>query len=116
MVLDEIEGQRRNILETRLSVDQMAMDFLSVDVIGTESLFPVIVKADGDCFPSSGSVFAFGCIDRVNEICVRIIVELALNEHLYLNSKYLKQGKLSRDRQAKCVSTKGYIKCILYVL
>ncbi|XP_046326072.1 uncharacterized protein LOC124110747 [Haliotis rufescens] len=58
--LEEIEGQSRSALGNILTVDQRALDMYPNDVPGDKVLFPTIVRADRECLPSSGSIFAYG--------------------------------------------------------
>jgi len=52
----------------------------------------VTVRADGDCLPASGSVFAFGNDAHPNEIRTRMAIELVLHKDYYLDDNYLKKG------------------------
>ena len=50
------------------------------------------VRADGNCLPASGSVFAFGNDDHTDEIRTRIVVKLALHKDYYLGDHTLING------------------------
>ena len=55
----------------------------------------VKVKADGDCLPACGSVFAYGNDLHVFEMRTRIVAELTLNEEYYLNETNLIKGEVA---------------------
>ena len=84
--------QSVTVLSSNLEVDTDAMDLYPNDVPDSRVLFPCIVPADGNCLPSSGSVFGYGCPDFSAEIRLRILCELALNEDTYLNNDFLLKG------------------------
>ena len=84
--------QSVTVLSSNLEVDIDAMDLYPNDVPDSRVLFPCIVPADGNCLPSSGSVFGYGCPDFSAEIRLRILCELALNEDTYLNNGFLLKG------------------------
>jgi hypothetical protein len=64
---EEIEGHPRSVCGGTQTVYMVAFDVYPDDVPGEETIFPTHVKADGDCLPSSGSVFAFGHEDRSSQ-------------------------------------------------
>lgn len=90
--LNDITGEPRYILKESLSVDHTVIDICPVDIPDDRSRFPVTVRADGDCLPGSGSVFAFGNDAHPNEIRTRIAIELALHKDYYLDDNNLKKG------------------------
>jgi hypothetical protein len=51
-----------------------------------------MLKQTAISLPSSGSVFAFGHEDRAKDMRARIVIELALNEELYLSHQHLQKG------------------------
>ncbi|RUS85585.1 hypothetical protein EGW08_006668 [Elysia chlorotica] len=57
------------------------------------------VRADGNCLPACGAVFAFGEDIKPKDIRIRIIEELVSNQNYYLDEKNLKKGydKTSKD-------------------
>ncbi|KAK6168560.1 hypothetical protein SNE40_021068 [Patella caerulea] len=59
-------------------MDVDAMEILPNDIPDDRILYPCIVKADGNCLPSSGSVFSHGHINATAELRVRILSELVL--------------------------------------
>lgn len=90
--LNSIVGAPRYILEEGLSVDYTAIDVYPEDVPGDKTCFPVTVRADGNCLPASGSVFAFGNDDHSYEIRARIVVEMTLHKNYYLEDHNLING------------------------
>jgi len=60
-----------------LVVDDTCLDMYPDDVVQESIIYPVTVKADGNCLPRSGSVLAFG-----NES----------HQDVYLSDEYLQQG------------------------
>ena len=56
------------------------------------SMYPCKSTANGNCLPSSASVFAFNSLQRTSEMRVRIIIESVKNEKQYLQHEYLTQG------------------------
>ena len=73
-----------------MSVDHTAIDICPVNIPDDRSRFPVRVRADGDCLPASGSVFAFGNDAHANEIrtqIARIAIKLALHKDYYRSTK-----------------------------
>ena len=59
-----------------------------------KTVFAVKVRADGDCLPGTGSVFAYGNDQMSEEIRLRIIVtvESVLYSDYYLNEDNLRKG------------------------
>ena len=57
-----------------------------------ENLYPWKVHADGNCLLSTASVFGYGNADQVEEMGVRIILELVQNEDLYVKDDFLVLG------------------------
>ncbi|XP_070193526.1 uncharacterized protein [Littorina saxatilis] len=55
-------------------------------------LYPICIYGDGNCFPRTLSVLAFGRPDHHTEMRVRIVAELVLNYNIYLSTSYLAQG------------------------
>ena len=73
-----------HIGEQPVVVDDVARCLMPEDA--PERYFPVCVKADGNCFPRALSLLLFGTEDHHLELRCRIVMELALNEDLYLNA------------------------------
>lgn len=48
------------ILSNGLEVDELAVDHYPDDVPDKRTLYPCKTKADGNCLPSTGSIFAIG--------------------------------------------------------
>ena len=57
------------------------MTLFTTDVPG-DVLYPVCVKAVGNCLPYAGSVIAFGNQNHATEMGVRIILELVMFSNL----------------------------------
>ena len=89
--LEPLTGRQRS-----LSGDKLTLNTFSSELIPTyaqdKTLFAVKVRADGDCLPRSGSVFAYGNDQISEEIRLRIIVESVLNCDYYLNEINLRKG------------------------
>jgi hypothetical protein len=84
-----------SIMDTKLHVDEDAMDLHPSDTPQTHVMYPVNVTADGNCLLYTGSILAFGNENYGTEIRVRIIVEAVLNRKLYLTHNYLCYGASS---------------------
>lgn len=56
---------------------------LSAAEIPNAQTYPVVVRADGDCLPACGSVYAFGHDQRPAELRARIVHELACHSEYY---------------------------------
>ena len=63
----------------------------------TSCLSPVSVSADGNCLPRSGSVLAFGHENFADEIRVRLVIELVLNEDLSERLIPATRGRIRRQ-------------------
>lgn len=87
----DIGNVQATVLTTGLPTDETALTLFPTDVPG-DILYPVCVKADGNCLHYTGSVIAFGNDNHAIEIRVRIIVKLALNSDLHLSQEYLQRG------------------------
>ncbi|KAK6183523.1 hypothetical protein SNE40_010993 [Patella caerulea] len=92
MHLPEVQGSSRFILHGGFNVDTQAMDMYPTDTPHSQNRYPVIVRADGDCLPACGSVFAYGHDNNTDEMRLRIIHELALNVDYYLEECNLTRG------------------------
>ncbi|KAH3736277.1 hypothetical protein DPMN_042840 [Dreissena polymorpha] len=92
-----------SFIDHDFDIDQDAVSNIPDDVQvpkGADKLVPVKVNSDGNCLPSCGSVFAFATPDRSDEMRVRIIKELALNEDAYLDDTFLKKGLTSKNEKS----------------
>ena len=99
IVEGDIMGTNRSIDNDKLLVDCQALKIFPLDVPGPRS-YPATVRADGDCLPGCGSVYAFGSDQHPAEIRVHIVHELALHEEYYLTEDNLRKGH-SRDKKHK---------------
>ena len=87
------------------SRDKTASTLMPDDVSCTTSrLVPVSVMADGNCLLRSGSVLAFGYEDFADEIRARIVIELVMHEHHYLDGSFLRQGTCIDDKDGECLT------------
>jgi hypothetical protein len=89
---EEVHGTDRFIQDSAFEVDNNALKMLPPDLPKTSRVYPVMVRADGDCLPGCGSVYAFGHDKKPAEMRVRIIHELALNSEFYLDEESMKRG------------------------
>ncbi|XP_052257491.1 uncharacterized protein LOC127862419 [Dreissena polymorpha] len=80
-----------------LEADFNVIDNMPDDIPSVADICPCIVKEDGNCLPSCGSVFAFGQSETVAEIRVRIMIELVNNENNYLDDDFLNKGVDASD-------------------
>lgn len=87
-----IPMHQSSIMSTGLQVDEDALQICPTDIPQDCILYPVKVRADGNCLPYTGSIIAFGNEDRAAEIRVKIIVEAVLHMDLYLSHEYLGRG------------------------
>ena len=60
--------------------------------IANASVYPMLVKGDGNCLPRCGSLLAYGSEEYHHDIRIRIALELIMNKTLYLDSAYLCRG------------------------
>lgn len=80
------------ILSNGLEVDELAVDRYPDDVPDKRTLYPCKTKADGNCLPSTGSIFAYGDPNHTSEMRVRILHELVLHKDMYLDNDFLSRG------------------------
>ena len=81
----------RHLMTGLYEVDLRSIDLAPGDIPG-DIRVPINVVADGNCLPRCGSVYAFGHEKLHPEIRVRIVMELALHQMIYLDNNYLQQG------------------------
>ena len=55
-------------------------------------VFPLLVKADGNCLPRCGSLLAYGSQEYHHDIRIRIALDLINNKNMYLDSAFLSRG------------------------
>ena len=58
---------------------------------------PIPIFGDGNCFPRCGSMFICGHEDRHVEMRVRIAVEMAMNDDVYLDDALLSEGATQEE-------------------
>ena len=80
-----------NVLSLDIEIDTEGAEYMSVD-LPEENLYPLKVYADGNCLQSTASIFGYGNANQVEEMRVRIILELVQNEDLYLKDDFLELG------------------------
>lgn len=83
--LPPVQAQQRYMVSQKQKLDDIAFD----DLPDEFEEYPVIVKSDGDCLPSCGSVFIHGNTEETDEVRLRIVHELCTNDDLYLSDEYL---------------------------
>lgn len=80
-------------------IDKDAEKLLPKDSPIIHKKVPVMVSADGDCLPHSGSFIAFGNEDGHKEMRARIVMELAIHKDIYLDNGYLRRGMHGRAQK-----------------
>jgi hypothetical protein len=85
-------------------VDQDSYEIAPGDLPGPIRI-PIKTVGDGNCLPRCGSLFAFGTERRHIEIWTRIVIELVVNEDLYLDDVYLNKGTDSQEPLSKLYAT-----------
>ncbi|CAG2186302.1 unnamed protein product [Mytilus edulis] len=88
-ITETLHGKDRFIEKDNFAIDNRSMKLFPDDVCTDKTLFPVQVRADGNCLPACGSVFVFGNDSYADEIRAHIIKELSLNKKFYLDKNYL---------------------------
>jgi len=101
--IGKVSGQGRSF--EGFCVDHIALSLLPP---GNESHLPVTVKADGDCMPAAGSVFAYGSDQFSDEIRARIVIEHCLNSEYYLEEGNLLHGADDMNSKRKGLLIKAY--------
>ena len=93
------KGSHWNCMSCKLGqeVDEVSMDLAPGDLTGNIK-FPIKIIGDGNCLPRCGSMLAFKNEDHHLEIRVRIVLELALNETVYMNNDYLRRGIIGKGQ------------------
>ena len=101
MLSFEIQGKPSELYVMQgHEVDEMSMDVAPSDLAGNIK-YPIKIIGDGNCLPRCGSMLAFGNEDHHLEIRARIVVELALNETVYMNDEYLRRGVIGQGGKGK---------------
>ncbi|CAC5413766.1 unnamed protein product [Mytilus coruscus] len=81
------------IVTHNLAADRQAIDCMPRDGLALfGSMLPVCVVGDGNCLPRSASVACFGNETAHKEIRARIVVEMCLYKHQYVDNEYLNKG------------------------
>ncbi|XP_063446520.1 uncharacterized protein LOC134726055 [Mytilus trossulus] len=85
-----------------LAADRQAIDCMPRDGLELfSSMLPVCVIGDGNCLPRSASVACFGNETAHKEIRARIVVEMCLYKHQYVDNEYLNKGVDLPQKEAK---------------
>ena len=74
----------------RHRLDKIAHKALHTDA--PQNVIPVVTLGDGNCFPRSLSIAAFGDDSRHVEIRSKIVMESVLHKDMYLSNEYLAEG------------------------
>jgi hypothetical protein len=85
--------------EQRTKTDLVANSYLPSALKGPNTSI-LSVLGDGNCLPRCGSLVCFGVESGHIEMRGRIIVELVLHEHLYLQDSYLSDGFVPRKNES----------------
>ena len=88
----DVLSQSVSNIKDREEIDFDALKLFPSDVHPSIPVYPGKSHADGNCFPSSASRFAYNTYDNTTEMRVRIIVESVNNEKSYLTSSVLARG------------------------
>jgi hypothetical protein len=95
-----------NMLDYKLTADKVALDLIPEDVRDQcHGQLPINVLGDGNCLARSASVLVFGNEDGHEEIRARIVVELATNEDMYTDNKFLNRGMEFPGKEAEHLNT-----------
>ncbi|CAC5413754.1 unnamed protein product [Mytilus coruscus] len=90
------------IVTHNLAADRQAIDCMPRDGLALfSSMLPVCVVGDGNCLPRSASVACFGNETAHKEIRARIVVEMCLYKHQYVDNEYLNKGVDLPQKEAK---------------
>ncbi|KAK6196383.1 hypothetical protein SNE40_001618 [Patella caerulea] len=76
-----------SLLSTRKKIDQNSLTLVPDDLEEYGELYPAIINGDGNCLPRCVSLLAYGTESKFKEIRQRIVVELVINEKLYLEDE-----------------------------
>ncbi|CAC5392135.1 unnamed protein product [Mytilus coruscus] len=93
----DIDMVTHNLAADRHTTDCMPRDRLAL----FSSMLPVCVVGDGNCLPRSDIVACFGNETAHKEIRARIVVEMCLYKHQYVDKEYLNKGVHLPQKEAK---------------
>ncbi|KAK3756454.1 hypothetical protein RRG08_040359 [Elysia crispata] len=96
--LEPLTGRQRSLSGDKLTLNTFSSELIPTDA-QDKTLFAVKVRADGDCLPGSGSVFAYGNDQMSEEIRLRIIVESVLNYSKFRGQKPFAQIDLAKSSE-----------------
>lgn len=83
----------------QLPVDHFSLALYSNDI--DNGMSPRIVYGYGNCLFRAGAYFIWGNQENHREVSVRIIIEMAMNEDIYLNDGFLSSGLLTTASLSK---------------
>ncbi|MCG8046239.1 MAG: hypothetical protein N0E48_11390, partial [Candidatus Thiodiazotropha endolucinida] len=102
-----VDPSKLHLLMNGIEIDESASDYIPSELLASE-LLACKVHSDGNCLPSTASVFAYCNKHQVDEMRVRIILEQVKHEKHYLNDNFLQTGKYGRSMDPKRSTKKQY--------
>ena len=106
--LEPMEENLKICLHENDEIDYVALKFCTHEV---QHLTPISSIADGNCFPRSLSTLIYGDQRSHVELCVRIVIEGAVNKNKYLNNGYL-STESSKDLVSQyCMYSGSLVPC-----
>ena len=88
------------VVSTKMPVDQLSLSVMPNDVSYDDNLKPVSTVGDGNCFPRSLSVLAYGHQNNHQEMRARLVCEAVRNKDNYLDNDYLRKGATLEHKRA----------------
>ena len=110
-----IQGRKRALISDKIMIDTFATGLIPKDLNSSQRLFAGKVRADGDCLPGSGSVFAFGTDQQSDLLRLKIIHELVLNSDFYTSEKNMLKGfvkkllKMNLSKLMPCILINSFL-------
>ena len=98
-----IQGRKRALIFDKIMIDTFATGLIPKDLNSSQRLFAGKVRADGDCLPGSGSVFAFGTDQQSDLLRLKIIHELVLNSDFYTSEKNMLKGFVKKTSENELI-------------
>ena len=86
------DSTKQNLIS---KVHSATFDVLPDDL--PDVVLPLDVYGDGNCFARCLSLAMFGCEDRHRELRVRMALEMARQEHFFMDPTYLNRGMTSEE-------------------
>ena len=104
------------MISDKIMIDTFATGLIPKDLNSSQRLFAGKVRADGDCLPGSGSVFAFGTDQQSDLLRLKIIHELVLNSDFYTSEKNMLKGfvkkkllKMNLSKLMPCILINSFL-------